>query len=103
MELQDQQNVINNNLNNEIKKEEEKKEDFKVTKKIIAGRELIAVEGGIYMQKLTEKDLKELEGGQTISGTLINGINSIVKTIYGWGQNFGSACRRIVSGNMCSF
>ena len=66
MESQDQQNVINNNLNNEIKKEEEKKEDFKVTKKIIAGRELIAVEGGIYMQKLTEKDLKELEGGQTV-------------------------------------
>lgn len=49
------------------------------------------------------EDLKNIIGGKTsISGTLINAGVSAFKTIYSFGQYFGSAIRRITSKKLCS-
>lgn len=54
------------------------------------------------MYKLTNKELKSINGGSNISAALINafvkGINEIILV----GKTLGSAIRRIVEGNMCN-
>lgn len=53
--------------------------------------------------KLQNDELKIVIGGKTsISGTLINAGVSAFKTIYSFGQYFGSAIRRIYKKKLCS-
>ena len=52
------------------------------------------------MKKLENQELMEITGG-TISGTLINAVSTILKTISSLGRNFGSAIRRVASDQLC--
>lgn len=52
--------------------------------------------------KLSDQELMVVLGGASISGTLVNAFTSAFKALYGFGQNFGSAIRRITSGKLCS-
>lgn len=56
----------------------------------------------LNVDKLTEKQLLCIIGGASISGTLVNAFTSAFKTLYGFGQNFGSSVRRIVNRKLCS-
>lgn len=51
--------------------------------------------------KLTNKELKMIVGGATISGTLINSIIKGVNSILDIGRYFGSSIRRLVGKNAC--
>ncbi len=52
--------------------------------------------------KLNDKELMVIMGGASISGTLVNAFTSAFKALYGFGQNFGTAIRRIASRKLCS-
>lgn len=53
--------------------------------------------------KLKNKELLQVVGGRSISGTAINAFNSAFKTIYEFGQNFGGSMRRFIKRQLCSF
>ena len=55
------------------------------------------------VKKIEEHELAEIIGGASLSGTLVNAFTSAYKTLYGFGQNFGTAIRRIVKKKLCSF
>ena len=53
------------------------------------------------MSKLNKDDLKNIDGGTSISGTLINAFTSGMKTILDIGRSFGSAIRRLKEDKLC--
>ena len=53
------------------------------------------------MNKLNDKELKELEGGTSITGTIINAFTSTLKTVYEFGRSLGNALRRIKEDKLC--
>ncbi len=54
-------------------------------------------------KRLSDKELLCVVGGASISGTLVNAFVSVYKTLYTFGQNFGSSIRRLVKRKLCSF
>ena len=55
------------------------------------------------MNEITnEKNLCDIEGGLSVSGTLINAFTSGIKIVLEVGRSFGTSLRRIISGNLCS-
>lgn len=52
--------------------------------------------------KLSNEEMLQVVGGAKISGTVINAFTSAFKVLYGFGQDFGSALRRIVKKKLCS-
>ena len=44
---------------------------------------------------------KDIIGGQSITGPIINGIVNLFKAIYNIGRGAGSSVRRIATGNVC--
>ncbi|MGM9879157.1 MAG: hypothetical protein ACI31R_03950 [Bacilli bacterium] len=52
--------------------------------------------------KLSKEEMLHVVGGGKISGTVVNAFTSAFKALYGFGQNFGSALRRIVKKKLCS-
>lgn len=52
--------------------------------------------------RLKDNELMVIQGGASISGTLVNAFTSAFKALYGFGQNFGTAIRRITSKKLCS-
>ena len=52
--------------------------------------------------RLSNQELLFVSGGRSISGTLVNAFTSAFKTVYGFGQDFGSAIRRLISRNLCT-
>ena len=46
-------------------------------------------------------DLKEVYGGSTISGTVVNGFVDLIKILHDAGKGIGSAIRRIVDKDLC--
>ena len=52
--------------------------------------------------KLSNEEMLQVVGGAKISGTVINAFTSAFKALYGFGQDFGSALRRIVKKKLCS-
>ena len=46
-------------------------------------------------------DLREVYGGSTISGTVVNGFVDLIKILYDAGKGIGSAIRRIVDNDLC--
>lgn len=44
---------------------------------------------------------KEIIGGQTVTGPIINGIVNLFKAIYNIGRGTGGSIRRIATGNVC--
>ena len=55
------------------------------------------------VDKLSKHELQMIEGGRSISGTLINAFTSAFKTVYGFGQDFGGAIRRFRKRTLCGF
>lgn len=53
--------------------------------------------------KLTKSEMLEVIGGKSISGTIVNAFTSAFKVLYGFGQEFGSAVRRVRRKKLCSF
>ena len=53
--------------------------------------------------KLTKSEMLEVIGGKSISGTIVNAFTSAFKVLYGFGQEFGSALRRVRRKKLCSF
>lgn len=52
--------------------------------------------------KLSKDEMLQVVGGVKISGTVVNAFTSAFKVLYGFGQNFGSALRRIIKKRLCS-
>ncbi len=52
---------------------------------------------------LNKTELQNVLGGAKISGTIVNAFTSAFKSVYGMGQNFGTAIRRIIKKKLCSF
>ena len=52
---------------------------------------------------LNSRELVLIVGGRSFSGPIINAFNNTCKTIYGFGQQFGGALRRIITRNLCRF
>lgn len=53
------------------------------------------------MSKVEDRELEKVLGGTSLSGTIINAITNFTKLLYEVGHDFGSAIRRIGTGNMC--
>ena len=47
------------------------------------------------------KNTKDIVGGQTITGSIINGVVNLFTTIYKIGRGLGGGIRRIGSGKVC--
>ncbi len=52
--------------------------------------------------RINKKELEQIVGGRSISGTVISAFNSAFKTLYGFGQDFGGSIRRIIKRKLCS-
>ena len=53
--------------------------------------------------RLSRKQLSEIYGGKSFTGSVINAVFNGFKTVYSFGQDFGGAVRRIVKRKLCSF
>lgn len=52
--------------------------------------------------RLNNEELKTIIGGAKFSGSVVNAFTSAFKVLYGIGQDFGSAIRRIRRKKLCS-
>ena len=57
------------------------------------------------MDKITERELDSIKGGgtETLSGTVINAISTIIKMIREAGYAIGTGTRRIIENEICPF
>ncbi len=46
-------------------------------------------------------DTKEIVGGQSVTGAVVDGIVNLFKAIYNIGRGAGGSIRRIATGNVC--
>lgn len=53
------------------------------------------------MNKLDSNELKEIDGGTSITGTLLNAFTSALKTVFDFGRSLGNALRRIKDDKLC--
>ena len=53
------------------------------------------------MTRLDSEELKSIDGGFSLSGTLINAFTSSMKTVFNIGRSFGNALRRIKENKLC--
>lgn len=53
------------------------------------------------MEKMEKDELYNMEGGTSVSGTLINAFTNVIEFLFNMGQHLGSAIRRISSDKMC--
>ncbi len=53
------------------------------------------------MKTLTTVELKELRGGFTLTSSLMNSLNNLMKILLDAGEKVGSAFRRIGSNTIC--
>lgn len=51
--------------------------------------------------KIKDQELSKISGGSDVASTIIKYISDAVDTIFNIGQRFGSAIRRIATGNTC--
>ena len=64
----------------------------------------IQILGGVVVNKIDDKVLDDVYGGSTsLTGTLLNAFNEVIKTLYDVGHAVGSSIRRVVSGELCPF
>lgn len=54
------------------------------------------------VDRLSRNELLCVVGGVSLSGTIVNAFVSAYKTLYSFGQNFGSSLRRIIKKKLCS-
>ncbi len=53
--------------------------------------------------ELTNKELKEIIGGASLTGAFLSSIKGCISVVFNLGQAVGGAIRRIATGNLCSF
>ena len=53
------------------------------------------------MNNLGKEELKEINGGTTITGTIINAFTTCLKTVYDMGRSLGNSIRRINERKIC--
>lgn len=51
---------------------------------------------------MNNKELKNIYGGVSFSGTLLNAIAKLATTVYDIGKRLGSTIIRVKTGNTCS-
>jgi len=51
--------------------------------------------------EIDEKALREISGGLSISGAVINSFTTGIKVVLDLGRSFGTAARRVQTGNLC--
>ena len=54
------------------------------------------------MNRLNREELREIDGGFSITGSLISAFTSALKTVYDFGRSLGSAFRRIKEDKLCA-
>ena len=54
------------------------------------------------MNKLNKDELHEIEGGTSITGTIISAFTNTLKTVYEIGRSLGNAFRRIKEDKLCT-
>ena len=50
--------------------------------------------------ELTNTELMDITGGG-LTAAFLQGVTKLITTVYDMGRSFGSAIRRITSGNIC--
>ena len=53
------------------------------------------------MNKLKREELKNIDGGTSITGALIGAFEDTLKTFFDFGRSLGSAFRRIKEDKVC--
>lgn len=53
------------------------------------------------MEHIEQEELYQIKGGTSISATFINSFTSMIKALFGIGQNLGASLRRIYEDSMC--
>ncbi len=53
------------------------------------------------MSKASKDELEKLDGGTSITGSLINAVTDCIKTIFDIGRSLGSSFRRVGENKMC--
>lgn len=53
------------------------------------------------MSRVVNEELKEVYGGATITGSIINGFVDLIKVLYDAGRSTGSSIRRIAEDGLC--
>ena len=51
--------------------------------------------------ELKKEQLKNIEGGTSLTSAMLNAISKAVNTLYELGKQTGSAIRRIIKNNYC--
>lgn len=54
------------------------------------------------MDRINKEELKDIDGGTSLSGTLINAFTNGMKTILEIGRSFGSSIRRLKEKKICT-
>lgn len=54
------------------------------------------------MRELSNKEMLNVEGGGSITGSMLNAVYKIIDTIYSIGESLGSYIRRAVEKKMCN-
>ena len=50
---------------------------------------------------LSKEELKQIDGGTSISGSIINAFTDAIKTLYDVGKSLGSSIRRLKEKKLC--
>ena len=53
------------------------------------------------MNKISSSELREIDGGISLTGSIINAFTSTIKTLYDFGRSLGNAFRRIKEDKLC--
>lgn len=53
------------------------------------------------IKKLNNNELKEIDGGVSFSGTLLNAFTNGMKTVFDIGRSLGNALRRFKEDKLC--
>ena len=53
------------------------------------------------MNRIKKEELKQIDGGTSITGTIISAFTSAIKTVYDIGRSLGNAFRRIKEDKLC--
>ncbi len=53
------------------------------------------------MNKINRNELREIDGGISITGTIINAFTDAIKTVYDFGRSLGNSFRRIKEDKLC--
>ena len=53
------------------------------------------------INKLSNEELKSIDGGVSFSGTLLNAFTNGMKTVFEIGRSLGNALRRMREGKLC--